>query len=284
MPKAFRVKRYDHVTPAKRMRLLEESLVPILDEPTQDSLDIQNYLQKGDWLIEYNESSELFYLYRVKSYRHEPRLHLYIKHFIKADFIYELESAQLSDDSRTLLTSANHLEVLPVQLFDMADSYNDRINTDLDERFKQLIFKLKLRRNILPAFGRNVLRELEGGRLGHSRFKEALINLSPDLIKNVREKMPDVTDAEWEEKLPILYSAQWEAREKALFKFSDVSDKVHEPYPTKEFVDPDEVTGAISKAALETYMKNHDGKLPTVKEFENLTKRFTSSGTRRRRH
>lgn len=277
MPRAFRVKRYDHVTPAKRRRLLEESLIPILDETTNELLDIQNYLQNGDWLIEYNESNEPFYLYRVKSYQHEPHLHLYVKHYIKADFIYKLESTQLSDTQHSLLASADHLDALPVELLDMANSYNDSIITDYDERFKQLIFKLQLRRNILPTFGRNVLRELENGEMAHNRFKDALIHSSPEIIKIVRDSMPEVTDAEWEEKLPALHNAQWENREKALFKFTDVNTKTHKPSPTIDYVDPNKVTGAISKAALDTYIKKHDGRLPTVKEFERITKSFRSA-------
>jgi hypothetical protein len=243
MGKAYRIKRFDHVTTAKRRRLLEEGLVPVLDESPADAPGFKDYFREGDWLVEYRYSNKALYIYKVKAYHHKPHLDLYIKHFIEADIIYKLGSTYLSDDTHILLARANHLEALPPHVFDMFNRYQDKVNTDPDEKIKQLVFLLGIKRNTMGSIGKKVILELENGKLTAAELKGML-----------NKQLP-------------------------------TNEAVHRSRikPVVELVDPSNVTGAISKAALEAYIKTHDGQLPTVKEFDKLTKRFIATGIRRRK-
>lgn len=292
MGKAYRIKRYDHVTPAKRRRLLEEDLVPILDQPAENAPDVRHLLSEGDWLVEYRDKTKPIYIYKVKTYRYKPHLHLYVKHYAESNNVYQLGSEYFSDNTHLLLSEAKHLESLPEYLYDAADNYYSQLDSNLDERVKQLILKLKRKRNILTPFGRDILTELENGRLTFERFKQAISYVSPNIIDAVRQDFPEYTDAEWTEThIPRLKVMQWEYREKNMFDIQSYNkvmvkkrSKTTTPVPPLvEYVDPSKITGAISKAALESYMKQHNGQLPTVKEFEKLTKRFMTPGTRLRR-
>lgn len=290
MPNAYRTKRFNIVSNTKRRRLLEENLVPILNESDSLAENIQNYLKEGDWLIEYIDYESPLYIFRVKAYRHEPRLHLYIKHFIQADLVYELSATHLPDETKTLLAKSEHLEALPKQTYEILDDYAKRMESDLDERLKQLIIKLKLLRNTLTPLGRDILLQLENGKMSETRLKEVLIHSPPDFTNNVRNSLPDMSETEWEEMLSNIDVLQWENREKAIFNLEDFNKMMNRnrngpaniEKPEEELVDPSKITGAISKAALETYTIKHNGKLPTLKEFEKLTKQFITTRRRRR--
>lgn len=247
MAKAYRIKRYDHVTPAKRRRLLEEKLVPLLDESAENAPTIQTYLNEGDWLIEYAEYGKQFYIYKVKAYHYKPRLHLYIKHFAEAEHIYRLESSYLADDTHILLASTDHLELLPTRIYDFLSNYHDRAVNDPTEKIKQLIFLLELNRNLLNKTGKELLHQLDSGEITADQLK-AMLNKQLSGNKAVR------------------------------------GTKIRAAKPSAQLVDPSTITGAIPRTALETYMKNNDGQLPTIKEFEKLVERFMNPRSRRRRN
>lgn len=246
MRSAYRIKRYEHITPAKRRRLLEEKLVPILDDNRDKVNNIEDFLKEGDWLVEYRDSDRPIYLYKVKSYQHKLRLHLYVKHFIEAEIIYKLEGSYFSEDVQSILASTEHLGILPTHIFNLLEEYHEKAISDPYEKFKQVIFLLQHDRNNLNKIGKELLREVEKEQLAESVIRAKINNLSSKERNINREK-----------KAPA--------------------------QPVADLVDPTTVTAAIPKAALEAYMKNHNGHLPTVKELENLTKRFMNPGTRRRR-
>lgn len=247
MPKAYRVKRYDHVTPAKRRRLLEEKLVPLLDESSNSTVDIQSFLSKGDWLIEYVDYDNPLYLYKVKTYQFKPRLHLYIDHFAEVEHLYRLEGSALSDSTHILLTRTDHLEQLPAQICDIFRAYHEKATNDPIEKVKQLIFTLELGQNIDSKTGQELLRQLETGEVTAERLKA---KLNKEYGKNKAVK----------------------------------NTKIRPGRTPAQLVDPNKITGAIPKAALETYIKNNDGQLPTVKEFDKLVARFMNPRSRRRRN
>lgn len=290
MSRAYRIKRYDHVTAAKRRRLLEEDLVPLSDEPLENTPDIQNYLKEGDWLVDYESFGKSFYVFRFKLYRYEPRLHLYVKHFAETDSVLRIHGSVLSDNSHLALSSAKHLELLPNYIFETLDMHNERAKTDLDEKLKQLITKLKLRRNTLTPLGVQALKGIENGSISKDRLKKILTHTDAAILKSVLDQFPDFTVSEKDQGLKNIELGQWELRERLLFDLEDYNKMKNTERPlgtikkahSEILVDPSKITGAISKAALESYMKQHNGQLPTVKEFEKLTKRFMSPGTRRR--
>jgi hypothetical protein len=242
MCNVYLVKRFNHVTLAKRRRLLEENLVPILDESAENAPYIIDYFKEGDWLVEYRDSDKPLYVYKVKSYCYKPHLHLYVKHFIEAENIYKLDKSYVSADTHILLSRANHLEALPRYVCDMCVSYQDKVNTDPDEKIKHLIFLLELNRNTLNKAGKELLNDLGNGKLTSATLG-AISSKRPSPKQTVRRT------------------------------------KIISPM---ELVDPSKIDGAISKAALEAYMQKHGGKFPAVKEFEKLIKRFRTTSGRRR--
>lgn len=235
--KAFRIKRYKYVDQRKWERLLEESLVPISDEPFENAPDNKVFFEKGDWLVEYADCKKPVYAYRVKSYRYEPHLHLYIKHFVEVDIIYNLPRNILSDNDYDFLAMAEHLEPLLPSMFDALNKYFNRMNFDFDERLTQLIFKLKLRRNILSPLGKEVLAGIEKGELSDTKLKEVLISTSLNNIQTIKDKLAKMSDIDLNEVqlTQKIRDIQWTHREKILFNlqaYNDYSKKNHSNSPS----------------------------------------------------
>jgi len=247
MANVYRIIRYDHVTPAKRRRLLEEKLVPLLTESDESAPNIASSFTKGDWLIEYEDSTGPFYLYKFKEYQYKPRLHMYVKHYAQVDLMYRLESSFLTDDKHEEIYRTSHLEQLPPEVTDQLVRYENTIVYDPDEKIKQLIFLLEVNRNLLNKTGQEFLHQLDTGQITASQLK-ALLN------KNFRKND------------------------------SVASTKITPKKKPVELVDPSKIDGAIQRAALEHFTKQHDGQLPTVTQFDELIKKFMnpSSGRRRR--
>lgn len=290
--RSFRIRRYAHVSPSKYRRLLEESLIPILDDSIHKLPDIQNYLSEGDWLVEFAGLEAPVKCYRFKQYRHKPHLHLYIKHYAEADVAFELDITGLSGEALKLLELADHLEILPPEISDRLIEYNESLSVDLDEKMKQLVHKLKTKRNVLTPLGKMTLTEIENGSLSLEKLKNTLVHTPQDVMDAVKRQHPEDTEDFWRKFSVTLGNAQWEHREKLLFdldaynefiKNKDRKNTAVSKPPEKDLVDPKTVTGAISKAILEGYMKTHNGELPTKKQFEKLKKRGISYSGRRRR-
>ena len=246
MSHAYRIKRYEHVTPAKRQRLLEEKLIPILDESSESQTDIKDYLHKGDWLVEYRDEDSHLYLYEVNRYQYKPHLHLYIKHYIQAATIYRLDSSSVPLDIRTSLSDAHHLELLPDSVLKMCVDYAASTNYDPDEEIKHLIFMLELNRNIIGSLGKQLLHDLDSGAITPGELK-GILNRKMHSNQIVR------------------------------------NSKIGPSRKPADLIDPGTITGAIDKAALDAYMNRHKGQLPTKTEFEKYKKTFMSGGARRRR-
>lgn len=163
MNEAYRVEKFHHVTPEKRLRLLEEGLVPILDkfpnvhilENSADDImfhedglrmDISTYdtyenqiltiqaMLQGDWLVEYYDRSSQLYLHKVDGYRYDTRTHLYIKHFVHIAYSFPVSPKALSTRAHEILESTTHLDTLPLSFVKMLDTYEKTVREREAER------------------------------------------------------------------------------------------------------------------------------------------------------
>lgn len=256
--KAVRIKRHSYIDQRKWERLLEENLVPISDESLDNMPDIETYFEKGDWLIEYSDSSKPVYAYRVKSYRHEPHLHLYVKHFVEVDITYDISNNILSDGNRASLASAEHLESQPQSLLDTLNNYHDNMSINLDERLAQLILILKLRRNVLTPLGKIVLSRIESEKLNVTELKETLINTPLETIKSVTEKFINMPDNSLNETqiAQKIYDIQWAHREEILFNMQVYDDYVKNNYKNPSNSKNEDVTTVTQPNDRIAYLSN----------------------------
>lgn len=152
MSEAYRIKRFHHVTQAKQKRLRDEKLVPlmaqfpftrVMSEEVDDLLStdeamalkmdeidalegqlytIQNLID-GDWLIDYVNSEQPAYIMKFERYSYHQHRHLYIKHFAHVSHIFKVKSRDMPEEVLEPLTSARHLQTLPLSVSSMFDKY-----------------------------------------------------------------------------------------------------------------------------------------------------------------
>lgn len=152
MSEAYRIKKFYHVTGTKHKRLRDENLVPliallplarVISEDIDDMLTadetmmlkmneidtleeqlhtIQNLLE-GDWFIDYTDDEQTAYIMKFKRYIYYEHKHLYIKHFGQVSSIFKVKPLDMPEELRESLSSANHLETLPLNISMMLDKY-----------------------------------------------------------------------------------------------------------------------------------------------------------------
>lgn len=152
MSEAYRIKRFHHVTGAKQKRLRDEKLVPLIahlpDERVMsddvddllstneamalkmdevDALEKQLYtiqnLLEGDWFIDFIDSAQPAYIMKFKRYAHLQHKHLYVKHFGQVNHIFKVMPLDMPKEVLIPLSSAKHLETLPLSVSNMLDKY-----------------------------------------------------------------------------------------------------------------------------------------------------------------
>lgn len=168
MSEAYRVMSFHHVTPSKRRRMLEEGLLPLLDnfsnvdllsETIDDIMSHQDALKmnvdefdyyensiltvqamiKGDWLVEYYGRQNPLYLHKLDGYRHDTRVHLYVKHFAHVAHSFKVRPEALSDKGHEILESTIHLETLPLSFAKMLERFEEMVTKRDEKRTKDQV-------------------------------------------------------------------------------------------------------------------------------------------------
>lgn len=218
MSEAYRVMNYHHVTSSKRKRLLEEGLVPILDyfanvHLLQESIDdimfhedalrmkveefdayedriltIQSML-KGDWLVEYVSRDQPIRIHKLDGYRHNTKVHLYVKHFAHVAHSFSIKPNALSETGYAILESAAHLETLPLSFSKSLDKYEllvkQREEKKSQDEIKRSIAEANRikeeRRNLRAVSSRKPGRPSRNGEV--RIIKPAFKNVKDDIIQ-----------------------------------------------------------------------------------------------------
>lgn len=164
MGRAYRIKRYDHVSQSRQANLREQRLVPINDGYADNSISnikVEFYIpQEGDWLIEFFDATNQFYLMKVKKYIFLPHKLLYAKHFCKISYSFLVDLQDTSPLFKKEILDKDHLVALSDEsVFSLLPIYEKKIKIH-EKRARNRTFKEKnIRRKKLvnaPQYSRSV--------------------------------------------------------------------------------------------------------------------------------